>query len=80
MKRLFQKFSIAMADAALLEIGIRAAGPIAKEIRRTLEDRFVEAAFAEAAIPYTIPGEHHREQDTAHPDECQYGDNDACLA
>ena len=49
MKRLLNKVTDTMADAALLEMGVNAALPGAKaeKVRETLEENFIEVAFAE---------------------------------
>jgi hypothetical protein len=86
MKRLLQKLSDMLADAALLEMGVDAAMIPALRLRQdreTLEDNLVEVAFAEAAdyddIHEAIRREHMQERDIARPDDCQYGDNDLCF-
>ncbi len=85
LKRFFQNFSITMADAALLEIGVSPERSAEKRaaVRQTLEENFIEVAFAEAAdyddIHKAILREHRSEQDIIRPEECQYGDNDVCF-
>ena len=85
MKRLLNKMTDMMADAALLEMGVNVLTPAAKAgtVRETLEENFIEIAFAEAAdyddIHKAILREHRSERDIAHPDECQYGDNEMCF-
>jgi hypothetical protein len=85
MKRLLNKITDMLADAALLEMGVNAAPSVAKAgpVRETLEENFIEVAFAEAAdyddIHKAILREHQSERDIAHPDDCQYGDNDMCF-
>ncbi len=86
MKRILKKVSDMLADAALLEMG---ADPAMSADRRlnpgseTLEELFIEAAFAEAAdydeIHEAIQREHRSEREIAHPDDCQYGDNGLCF-
>jgi len=85
MKRLLNKITDMLADAALLEMGLNVASSVAKAgtVRESLEENFIEVAFAEAAdyddIHKTILREHQSERDIVHPDECQYGDNDMCF-
>lgn len=85
MKRLLNKITDTLADAALLEMGVQITRPAAKTgtLRETLEENLIEVAFAEAAdyddIHKAILREHQKEQDIAHPDDCQYGDNDLCF-
>jgi hypothetical protein len=85
MKRLLNKITDMLADAALLEMGVTVVTPVANAgtLRETLEENFIEIAFAEAAdyddIHKAILREHRSERDIAHPDECQYGDNDMCF-
>jgi hypothetical protein len=85
LKRLLQDFTDTMADAALLEMGVSVITPVGKtgEVHESLEDIFVEVAFAEAGdyndIHEAIQREHRADRDIAHPDECQYGDSHLCL-
>ena len=85
MKRLLNKITDMLADAALLEMGVNVVTPVAKAgtLRETLEENLIEIAFAEAAdyddIHKAILREHQSDRDIAHPDECQYGDNDMCF-
>ena len=86
MKNLFKSVSELLADAAMLEMGVDAAMvPVLRRIRdrETLEENLIEVAFAEAAdyddIHEAILREHRQERDIAHPDDCQYGDNDLCF-
>lgn len=85
MKRLLNKITDMLADAALLEMGVNVVTPVtnAGTVRETLEENFIEIAFAEAAdyddIHKVILREHRSERYIAHPDECQYGDNDMCF-
>ncbi len=85
MKRLLNKITDMLADAALLETGLdvsRIEQP--KAARETLEENLIEVAFAEAGeydqIHKAILREHRRENDMVRPDDCQYGDNDVCFA
>jgi hypothetical protein len=87
MKQLLQNLSDLLADAALLEMGVDAVTAPSRRFRRdpeTLEENLVEVAFAEAAdyddIHEAILREHRQQRDVARPDECQYGDNDLCVA
>ena len=86
MKRLLNKITDILADAALQEMGVDTAMAPALRLRRdreTLEENLIEVAFAEAAdyddIHEAILREHLQERDIAHPDDCQYGDNDLCF-
>jgi hypothetical protein len=85
MKRLLNKITDMMADAALLEMGVDIYANSRKvgAARETLEENLIEVAFAEAAdyddIHKAILREHRSERDIVHPDECQYGDNDLCF-
>jgi hypothetical protein len=85
MKRLMNKITDMLADAALLEMGVHAASPVTKAgtVRESLEENLIEVAFAEAGDFDDIHGDilkkHRVEQDIAHPDDCQYGDNDLCF-
>lgn len=49
MKRLLNRISNMMADAALLEMGVSVAQRIAsaEKVRETFEEHFIEVAFAE---------------------------------
>jgi hypothetical protein len=85
MKRLMNKITDMLADAALLEMGVNVVMPAAQggTVRETLEENLIEIAFAEAAdyddIHKAILREHRSKWDIAHPDECRYGDNDRCF-
>ncbi len=85
MKKLMKKISDMMADAALLEMGVPAGMPVEKKelVRETLEENFIQIAFAEAGeydqIHKAILREHEPALDIARPDDCQYGDNDICI-
>lgn len=85
MKKLMNRITDIMADAAMLEMGVSATVPVAKTVafRETLEENFIEIAFAEAAeydqIHKAILREHGPLPDIAQPDDCQYGDNDICI-
>jgi len=83
-KRFFQNVTATLADAAMLEIGVNAATPVARAgtVYESLEENLIEVAFAEAAyyddMHEAILQEHRSKRD-AHPDDCQYGDNDLCF-
>jgi hypothetical protein len=86
MRTLFPKFEETFADAALLEMGINLyPSPAAakRSLQESLEEDFIEIAFAEAAdyddIHKAILREHEKPNDRVHPDDCQYGDNDLCF-
>jgi hypothetical protein len=87
MKRILENMADALADAALLEMGIQgptAGQPLLKPEKESLEENLIEVAFAEAAdydqIHEAIMREHFKAEDQVHADECQYGDNDVCFA
>jgi hypothetical protein len=85
MKKLLNKIADMLADAALHEMGVndRTSNRKAWHVRETLEENFIEVAFAEAAdyedIHNAILREHQSEMDIVHPDDCQCGDNDMCF-
>jgi len=85
MKWSLQKLTDMMADAALLEMGVYVATPVAgaRADRESLEENLIEVAFAEAAdyddIHEAIQREHRQKRDVARPDDCQFGDNDLCF-
>ncbi len=85
MKRFLKNIEDALADSALLEMGV-AVAPVEKSnaFRETLEENLIEVAFAEAAdydqIHEAILREHRRADDMIRPDDCGYGDNEACFA
>jgi hypothetical protein len=84
MKRFLQKLSDMMADAALLEMGVDVQTTAqAGAVRESLEENLIGVAFAEEGdyddIHEAILREHRQERDVAHPDDCQYGDNDICF-
>lgn len=85
MKKLWNKTTDMLADAALLEMGVPAITPVVnrKVDHETLKENLIEVAFAEAAdyddIHKAILREHNSGRDIAHPDDCQYGDNDLCF-
>ena len=85
MKRFLKNIEDALADAALMEIGVAVAlteHPMV--VRESLEENLIEVAFAEAAdydqIHEAILREHRRADDMIRPDDCGYGDNEACFA
>ena len=85
MLKFMNALSAMLADAALLEEGVNIVsndkGP--RPDTESLEENLIEIAFAEAAdfddIHEVILREHRTELDIAHPDDCQYGDNDLCF-
>jgi hypothetical protein len=85
MTRLMRNITETLVDAALLEEGVDIVTPDRRRRpeAETLEENLVEVAFAEAAdyddIHEAILREHRSERDIAHPDDCQYGDNDLCF-
>jgi hypothetical protein len=85
MKRLLNKITDILADAALLEEGVDLVSPDRRPRpdAETLEETFIEVAFAEAAdyddIHKAILRERLSKRDISHPDDCRYGDNDMCF-
>jgi hypothetical protein len=85
MKRFLKNIEDALADSALLEMGV-AVAPTEQPmvVRESLEENLIEVAFAEEAdydqIHEAILREHRRADDLVRFDDCQYGDNDACFA
>jgi hypothetical protein len=84
MKRFLKNIEDALADSALLEMGVAVAlVEQPKLVGETLEENLIEVAFAEAAeydqIHKAILREHRRADDLVRFDDCQYGDNDACF-
>lgn len=85
MKRLLHNLIDTLTDAALLEEGVDIVSPSRRPRpdAETLEESLIEVAFAEAAdyddIHEAILKEHLAERDIAHPDDCQYGDNELCF-
>jgi hypothetical protein len=85
MKRFLKNIEDALADSALLEMGV-AVAPVENSngFRETLEENLIEVAFAEAAdydqIHEAILREHRRADDMIRPDDCGYGDNEVCFA
>lgn len=87
MKKLLIKIKDALANAALLEMGVSpdSGRPREKQsLKESLEENLVEIAYAEAAdydqIHEAIRREHGKGQEQTRPDDCQYGDNDICFA
>jgi DNA-binding FadR family transcriptional regulator len=85
MKRFLKNIEDALADSALLEMGVDISRiEQLKAVRETLEENLIEVAFAEAGeydqIHEAILREHWRENDMVRPDDCHYGDNDVCFA
>jgi hypothetical protein len=86
MKRILEKITDALADAALLEMGVQGktvAGHFPNPAHESLEENLIEVAFAEAGdydqIHKAILREHFKADGRIHADECQYGDNDVCF-
>ena len=84
MKRFLQNIEDALADSALLEMGVAVAlVEHPKAVRESLEENLIEVAFAEAAeydqIHKAILREHRRADDLVRPDDCGYGDNEVCF-
>lgn len=86
MKRLFKKLEEAMADAALLEMGVEVTytpGNLKHAFKESLEEHLIEVAYAEAAdydqIHEAILREHSSGDERVHTDECKEGDNDVCF-
>ena len=85
MKRFLKNIEDALADSALLEMGV-AVAPTEQPmvVRESLEENLIEVAFAEEAdydqIHEAILREHRRADELVRFDDCQYGDNDACFA
>jgi hypothetical protein len=85
MKKLFNKITDMLADAALLEmdIDIYADSRKAEAVHESLEENLIEVAFAEAAdyddIHEEILREHLSQRDISHLDDCRYSDKDICF-
>jgi len=85
MKILFKKITDILADAALLEMGVPVTTVVetAGAIHESLEEIFMEVAFAEADdyddIHEDILREHRTDRDVSHPDDCRHGDNGLCF-
>lgn len=86
MKNLTRNIEDLLADEALLEEGYAETASTAEQDRtfaESLEEHFVEIAFAEAAdyndIHEALLWERRMHGGIAHPDDCQYGDNDLCF-
>ncbi len=85
MKSLLQNMTETLADAALLEMGIP--GPVFNRRTglnaETLEENFIEVAFAEAAdydeVHEEISRDHRKDRDMARSDDCNYGDTHRCF-
>jgi hypothetical protein len=84
MKRFLKNIEDALADSALLEMGVAVAVvEQTKAVRESLEENLIEVAFAEEAdydqIHTAILWEHGRADDLVRPDDCHYGDSEACF-
>jgi hypothetical protein len=85
MKRFLKNREDTLADSALLEMGVAVSlVEQPKTVHETLEENLIEVAFAEEAdydqIHEAILREHRKADDLVRPDDCKYGDNDACFA
>jgi len=86
MLRPIKKIEEILADAALLEMGFPVVSSAATQdpCRETLEENFIEVAFAEAAdydqIHEAILREHWTAIGAVHPDSCVICDKDHCFA
>ena len=83
MKRFLKNIEDALADSALLEMGVAVAlVEKPKAVRESLEENLIEVAFAEEAdydqIHEAILREHRRVEDIARPGDCHFGDNEVC--
>lgn len=84
MKRFLKKMEDALADSALMEMGVAITATVRPtEVRESLEENLIEVAFAEEAdydqIHKAILREHRRADDQVRPDDCHYGDSEACF-
>ena len=85
MKRFLKNIEDAMADSALLEMGVAVkTAEQLKTIHESIEENLIEVAFAEAAdydqIHEAILREHHQmADDMVRPDDCGWGDNEICF-
>jgi hypothetical protein len=85
MKRLIEKLEKLFADAALLEAGVFPAESADRyrPEHESLEENFIEVAFAEAAdygdIHEAIIREHRAAWEAAHPDGCGQSKNSLCF-
>lgn len=86
MKNLARKIEDLLVDEAFLEEGAAGTAVAAAQDRtfaESLEEHFVEIAFAEAAdyhdIHEALLWERRTPGGIAHPDDCQYGDNELCF-
>jgi hypothetical protein len=86
MKNFLKNIEETLADAALLEMGVPVVTTAGKHdtFRETLEENFIEVAFAEAAdfdqIHEAILREHRSENDAVPPDFCLLSEKDHCFA
>jgi hypothetical protein len=85
MKRFLQKIEEALADSALLEMGMAvAAAKHPKTDRESLEENLIEVAFAEAAdfdqIHEAILREHRSANNADQSDGCLICEKDHCFA
>ena len=86
MIKFLKTISETLADAALLEMGVAVVTPAAgcDTFRETLEENFIEVAFAESAdydrIHEAILREHRSANDAVHPDGRLFREKDHCFA
>lgn len=86
MKKLFDNIENLLVDETFLEEGGAETAVAAGQDRtfaESLEEHLVEIAFAEAAdyndIHEALLWERRMPGGIAHPDDCQYGDNELCF-
>ncbi len=94
MKRLLNKITDMLADAALLEMGVEVQTVTAlrsetvtepgmsslKMFFQNITDTLADAALLEMGVNVTSPvAQAGSERDITHPDDCQYGDNELCF-
>lgn len=84
MKTFFKKIADALTESTLAEMSIDTeqklkTGAPEHSFAEAMEERLVEAAYAEAADYEDIKRSlEAKKRETARPDECQFGDNDLC--
>ncbi len=85
MKGFLKNITDTLADAALLEMGVGTYAssnePLISDIKRFFRNFSITMADAALLELGVFPEESERqdERDIAHPDDCQYGDNDLCF-
>jgi|GEM_PF-2587852 len=86
MKKFMQMIQDSLTDAALLEMGVPVVTPEVKHdvFHETLEEKFIEVAFAESdvydQIHEAILLEHWSANDAVHPDGCLFCEKEHCFA